>query len=302
MPAEPVLPQPSAQPEILYQIAGDGREKLNVIGLRDRIRRGELHPTDQIAIAGTEDWKAASEYPALTRYFNLVKPSAPVAGAPAGPMESMGSRILVGLGYPFSGPIAIGLIVAALAAGFFMPLLSFVISLVASIYALTVIRTSSEGRTSAPSFSDTGGPLDWIVGFLRIIAVTLISIWPLFLAAFIQVSGLAGLLKFVVAGIVVILYYPACLASIAIWKSLKMALSVQQIFRFIGTLGADYYAVIGMWFVSFMIIGMETSVLGRMLSMPALVSAINAIGTVYLSLYASHLLGWAVYRHRDTIT
>lgn len=291
----------TARPQFQYRVQGEGAQNFDLIALRDRIRNGTLQPENELMIVGTDLWKPASQYPALTRYFNLLKSSGPAAApAAAGPAESMGNRIAVGLAYPFSSPSSIALVAASFIAGLVFPLLSLVVAVVASVYALGVIRKSSEGQTSAPSFPDVGGPLDWAAGLLRVIAVTLISLWPFFLAAFISVSGLAGVMKFLVAAVIVVIYYPASLATVAIWKSLKMALSVQQIFRFIGTLGADYYAVIAMWFVSFLATGVVMNVTGLVLPR-MLVGAISGAVSICVTMYASHLLGWAVHRHRNEL-
>ena len=290
----------TARPPLQYRVQGEGAQDFYLVALRDRIRDGTLLPENELMVVGTDLWKPAGQYPALTRYFNLLKRPVAVAVAAAGPAQSMGDRIAFGVAYPFSSPASIALIAASFIAGLVLPLLSLIVSLVASIYALGIIRTSSEGQTSSPSFSELGGPLEWIAGLLRLIALTLLSLWPFLLAAFISLSGLAALLKFLLAGVIVVLYYPATLATVAIWKSLKMALSVQQIFRFIGVLGGDYYAVIAMWFASFVAVGMMMNLSGRVL--PAmLVGAIKGTASIFVTMYASHLLGWAVHRHRGEL-
>lgn len=103
-----------------------------------------------------------------------------------------------------------------------------------------------------------------------------------------------------IALVVMLLYYPACLASIAMWKSVSMALSVKRIFGFISALGADYYVAVGVSLLAMIIIA-GGSMAARLVIPPLVVSAINGAASVWAVFYASHLLGWALYRHRDEV-
>lgn len=184
-----------------------------------------------------------------------------------------------------------------------MPLLSIPFALLGSVYAMGVIRKSSEGHTTPPTLAEVGGPLQWIVGILQIIAVTLISAWPVILVTILAFMGLVRSMILVgIALIVMMLYYPASLATVAVWKSIQAALSVQQIFRFIGILGGSYYAVIGMWIVMVAIVELGITALGHVLPGQArLLTVINIAGSMYVLFYAAHLLGWAVHLHRDQV-
>lgn len=282
-----------------YRVQGEGAEEFDLIALRDRIRSGVLTKEDEVMIVGTDLWKPAGTYPALNRYFSLLKASPVSAAAPsaAGPVETMGSRAAVGLAYPVSSPTSIGIVAIALVTAAIVPLLYLVVTLVNGIYALSVIRKSSQGATKAPSIAEVGSVGAWIGSFLRLIAITLISMWPFFLAFFIPAPFFA---KFILAALIVIIYYPACLATVAITGSVSSALSVKEIFGFIGRLGADYYFAVVMWFVAFLSIAVVMNVAGNVLPATA-VAVISSALTICMSLYASHLLGWAVYRHRDAI-
>lgn len=305
MPGEsPILPS-SAKPEVLYQIAGEAREEFNTLTLRNRIRAGALQPSDQLAVVGTELWKPAADYPVFARYFALANAAAVAAKAPVGPVASMTSRVLVGLAYPFTSISSAAFIVAA----FFStltPLISLVVTVLTSVYALGVIKKSSEGQTTAPSAAEVGGITEWIMNFVRMIAVTFISAWPMMAASILVSTGLVRswrslvLLKGI-AVLVMLLYYPASLATVAVWKSLKIALSIQQIFRFIGILGKHYYAVVGMWLLMAgairLLVAVGASVLGR----SRFLISIDVAASIWVALYASHLLGWAVHLHRDEL-
>lgn len=294
------LPAPGASPaRVLYQIAGEGSEHHSVIALRDRIRNGNLQPEDQVAIAGTDLWRPAAEHAPLARYFSLLKPAAGAAvAAPQAPAGPMSGRAMAGLIYPFTGVLPVVFIIVGFAAAIGRPGFAIIVNLLTTVYAMSVIRKSSEGQTTAPSMGETGGAGEWVMGLLRLIAVSLISAWPIILVLVLAMVGLArSLWMFAAAMIVMVLYYPASLATVAIWKSIKSALSVQQIFRFIGILGGDYYAVVGIFMAFAIAIGVVTGLAGRVPGM----RAVNTAASLWLTIYASHLLGWAVHRHRDAL-
>lgn len=93
-------------------------------------------------------------------------------------------------------------------------------------------------------------------------------------------------------------YYPACLATAAVWDNVLSALNPDYVRRVIATMGSDYVIVVAMWFVA--------NVIGMIIRLPlfATVSALPLLGSMFGSFislwvlfYASHLLGYAVYRH-----
>ena len=273
---------------------------MNLLELRERIRGGSLQREQQIAIAGTELWKPAWQYPPLERYFALADQAVAKHATPvAGPAEGIGARIVRGLVYPFTNIAAIVFIVAA---AFTTPvqIISSLIAFVAMGYALAIIRKSSEGGVTAPSISEIGGAGEWIMGLLRSIVISIISAWPVILVGIMMVVGFRAFILVPVALIVMLLYYPACLASIALWKELSIALSVSRIFAFIGVLGADYFAAVAVTIFTMVLIAAATTF--GPLAMPVLlVRVINNAATVWVLFYASHLLGWAVFRHRDEV-
>ena len=296
----------SQRPTALYNISGEARAEFKLFDLRDRIRNGTLSPQDQIAIVGTDIWKPASDFPELRRYFSLLKPAAAPGAAPVmgtqAPAGSMGSRIIGGVVYPFTAITSIVVIIAAAVLRGVNPLLSIIFSILASVYALGVIRKSSEGQTTAPSAAEVGGITEWIMSFVRVIAVTIISAWPMIAATILAFMGLArSVVLFGIAVLVMLVYYPASMATVAIWKNIQISLSVQQIFRFIGILGIEYFAVIAVWFVTFFGIALGMPLIHLALSSSRLFVTIKIGLQTWSTLYASHLLGWAVYRHRDEL-
>lgn len=295
------IPAPGAgRSQIHYLIAGETRVEFDGAALRDRIRRGELQRDQQISIVGTDQWKRATEYPALERYFALIDSAGArslPASASAGPI---GGRIVRGVAYPFTSLTAIVFIgLAGLTAP--VPLLPALVGLVGGVYSLAIIRKSSEGETRAPVITETGGAAEWIFGLLRLVAITVISAWPVIAVMLLMFVGMRSFALIPVAIIVMLLYYPACLASIAIWKRVSIALSVSRIFAFITSIGRDYFIAVGIAILAFLLITGGTLLLGTVLALPLVVAAINQIGTMWAVFYASHLLGWAVCRNRESL-
>lgn len=290
----------AARPEKMYVVAGEVRQEFGLLALRDRIRSGVLHRDDQIAVAGTELWKPAWQYPPLERYFSLAEAAAaehmPASAVPAGPM---GPRVIRGLVYPFTNIVAIAFIaITGLMAP--MAIVAAVLSLMSMAYALAIIRKSAEGEVRAPNVAAIGGAGEWIVSLLRVIAITIISGWPVIAVVVLLVLGFRSLALGPIALIVMLLYYPACLASIAMWKSVSMALSPGKIFAFITALGRDYFVAVAVALVAMVVIAVVTMVT-RPVIPPLVLSAINGAASVWAVFYASHLLGWALYRHRDEL-
>src|SRR5207237_7553834 len=96
------------EPQLGYRIAGEGREIFNRFQIRDKIRAGEVTNETELAPEGNEEYRAASMYPELARYFSLlsVQPiAAPAAGVvtPSAPALPITSRLAPGLVYPFTG-------------------------------------------------------------------------------------------------------------------------------------------------------------------------------------------------------
>jgi hypothetical protein len=79
--------------------------------LRDLIRRGSVAPASLIAIDGTEDWKEASTYPELKRYFELAATQPKDSPEPLNPtspaMPMIGWRFWSAVGLTIGGVILV---------------------------------------------------------------------------------------------------------------------------------------------------------------------------------------------------
>jgi Na+-transporting methylmalonyl-CoA/oxaloacetate decarboxylase gamma subunit len=222
-------------------------------------------------------------------------------------MESMGQRMAGGLLYPLRGGEAITLIVLAIASVF--PFISFLATLASTVMMLSVIRRSAEGSTKMPSAIDTGSMDEMTRHYLRVIFVTLVSLSPLIVLGIFFIrwgtrhtNPILLVLAMLVCLAFAILYYPACLATVAVWDSVLDALNPVYVTRVIAHIGADYFIVIGAWFA-----GIAATTL---LKIPALspVAGIPIVGGIFgsalslwLLFYSSHLLGYAIFRHSSEL-
>ena len=293
------MENPQASPwksEVEYRIAGSGKDTFTKLQIRDFIRSGQITDATEIALEGSEEYRAASTYPELARYFALVAPKAEAAAA-AKPVKGTpnSTRILPGLIYPFTGIGWILILVVALLGT--LPFGSLIASLFTAVYGLAVIRRSAEGMKSMPAVTDVGDLGTFFMSWLKLIAVTLISAWPVILSIplmFVIRSG--GLI--VLAAIVMILYYPAAMASLAKWNTISLAVSPSSIFRFIGILGFDYaIALIAPLFGFAIAIG-ATFLASRGMGAAGR-EVVAAFFGSWLGFYCLHLLGWGMYHHND---
>src|SRR5436309_2046495 len=80
-PTPPGVPPP---PPERYRLAlvGGGTEEVDRIEVKNRIRRGELVDSTQIALAGSDEWRATSTFPELQRYLALAAESRRVVAVP----------------------------------------------------------------------------------------------------------------------------------------------------------------------------------------------------------------------------
>jgi hypothetical protein len=285
--------QPSKN-EVEYRIAGAGRDTFTKTQLRDHIRSGQITPETELAVEGSEEYRPASAFPELARYFALAapKPAALKTSAPATPVAT---RLIPGLLYPFTG---IGwIIIAVVALLGTLPFGSLIASLFTSVYVLAVIRRSSEGSKVMPPPSDVGDPGTFVMSWLKVIVVTLVSAWPI-LAAIPLMFMLRSSAVLFIAVFVMVLYYPAALASLAKWNTISLAVSPSSIFRFIGVLGMDY-AVAMIAPVFGLAVSLGATYLASRGMGPAGRGVVSSFFATWLSFYWMHLLGWAMQRHSD---
>lgn len=288
-----------------YQVAGEGKELFTRIDLRNRIREGSLLSATDVALEGSDDFRPAAEYPELARYFSLVS-NAPATVAASSfvpatsiaPPTSVGERLIPGLVYPMTGfgaAVVFGLALLEL-----LPL-GILASIVAiPLVSVAVVRVSTEGLTRMPALAAFGGPGEIVVTALKAIAISLLSAWPFILAMILAfvLPGAAFTLG-IAATIAMVLYYPACIAILAKYGTIRPALSVSQIWGFISTLGADYALAIG---AGFGVLGLAFAVTLLASSLPAEAGALAVVLVmVWGTLYVFHLIGWAMYKHRGEL-
>ncbi|HUR79473.1 MAG TPA: hypothetical protein VM733_01810, partial [Thermoanaerobaculia bacterium] len=238
-----------------YVPYGGGVEELDRFGVRDRIRAGDIAPESELAVVGTDDWRAAVSYPELARYFELMAtkprtmPGVPVKVAPPRVVEPMGQRVVQGLLYPLAGGEVLMLIGLSILNA--IPIIGILGTLGSTLIMVEIVRTSADGRTKLP-IVDTSQVWLLMRTYLRVMFVTIVSLIPVWVfggAALVQVVlgkmsvapamiGIAVLLLFAA------LYYPACLATIAVWDSILDSLNPAYVFRVIGKIGADYFIVV----------------------------------------------------------
>jgi hypothetical protein len=283
---------------------GGGIEEVDRYQLRQRIRRGETSGSDEIAPVGTEDWKPVASYPELARYLELAAAS-PGANrslvARAVPAEPVASRIAPALRYPVSGGELV--VVVGLAVLQSLPGISLVVIPLTTIYMLAIIRASSEGKTKMPAFVETDDIPAMFAVWIRTVAVTVISLWPMLVwfavwyfmtdrtSPHAEARLIVGL---IITGLISLVYFPACLAMIAVWGSVGAALNPVLVARTIRAMGNDYRIAVLAWAVAS----------GLALLIAKLLDALPIVGGVsgralwiWAQFFGSHLLGWAVYRH-----
>ena len=288
---------------------GGGVEEADRFGIRDLIRNGEIVAESELAIVGTDEWRAAVSYPELARYFELAAtkprtmPGVPLKVEPPRVVEPMGRRVVQGLLYPIGGGEALMLIGLAILSA--IPIIGILGTLATTLIMVSIVRASADGRTKMPLI-DTSDAWTLLTTYLKVLFVTLVSLLPVIIfgwTAFVQV--LLGKMNVIpaLAGIFVLLaiaavYYPACLATIAVWDSVLDALNPVYVFRVIQRIGADYFIVVAMWFVATAVTTLMSSPFLNPLAAVPIVGGLFANFLSFWALfYVSHLLGYAVYRH-----
>lgn len=293
---------------------GGGVEELDRFAVRDRIRAGEITAETELAsVQSVDDWRPAVSYPELSRYFEIaaVKPrtlSQPLRSTPARPpAEPMSKRLVSGLTYPLAGGEAFLLIGLAVMSA--VPILGFLATLASTVIMVDIVRTSADGRTKMP-LVDTTQAWQLVRTYLRVLFVTVVSLLPVLLFSGYALSAVltsrmsiaTAMIGMTIALAFGALYYPACLATVAVWDNILASLNPVYVLRVIRIIGADYFVVVGMWFVATFV----TTLLSSPLISPfAMIPIVGGIISRFLSFwalfYVSHLLGYAVYRHASEL-
>jgi hypothetical protein len=297
-----------------YRLAlyGGGTEEVDKFALRDRIRRGELDGKTVVARVGSDDWRPMSDYPELRRYLEMATAARPAPASPgakpslAPPAEPMLERAVKGAAYPLSigGFLTIlGLLLLSI-----LPLIGLLAIPATSVYVLSIVRRSASGEKNFPDWSDADDVWETIALWLRTVAVSIIALWPVIAwtlfwfattsrktetDALVRLGVGAG-----VAFLVSMVYYPACLATVAVWDSVLDSLNPSYVFRVIRTVGGDYLFVIVMWVVATGA-AVAVSIPLRLFfgDIPIVGHLPSRLPGLWAQFYTAHLLGWAVHRH-----
>jgi Protein of unknown function (DUF4013) len=282
---------------------GGGVEEHDRLAIRDRIRSGDVTGETELAVVGTDDWRPAASYAELRRYFELAAVSSSgrheiVQPSPPRNVESMQSRVVAGILYPIAGGEAVMLLGLAILSA--LPFIGILGTLASTVLMVNIVRTSADGRTKMP-LVDTSHSWELIRTYLRVLFITAVSLLPLI--ALVIGFGIMGGIAAGFAGLIIglgiaALYYPACLATVAVWDSILEALNPAYVLKVIRTIGADYFIVVGMWFVATVLTAVVSSpYLSPLMAIPILGGIFSRALSLWVLFYVSHLLGYAVYRH-----
>lgn len=221
-------------------------------------------------------------------------------------VESVSARVFPALVYPVAGAEA--LVLVSLAVMQSVPKLSRLATPIMFVYMLAIIQASMEGKRKMPAWVAVGSIREVSLVWLRAILVGVISVWPMLSwillwqltkpgteAAADDRRLIAGL---IVTGALSLIYYPACLAMLAMRGSVSAALNPVLVFRTILSMGKDYVVAILAWAFAIALSMVIARPWGRMFSWIPLFGELSRHALwVWAQFYGSHLLGWAAHRH-----
>lgn len=305
--AEPISEGQAPAAATRYQVAGDGKQLFTRADLRDRIRSGEIVMMTGVAMEGTDEFRPAGEFPELARYFSLLSSEHGVASASAlvTPSTSLRSttvvqRLLPGALYPFTGLGS--LLVLGLAILELIPLGALINIVAIPLVGVAIVRVSSQGATVMPSWKDYGGPALILINAAKVFILSLLAAWPLILAVIFTFLAPRGAQTFFIAALVAAtLYYPACIAILAKYGTIKPALSVTQIWGFITTLGSDYVVAL-LAGLGVLVVTVLSGITASLIGLPERLQGLAVMfAIVWGTLYVFHLIGWGMHHRRDAV-
>ena len=307
IPTEAQAPAPAPR---YRRVTSNGIVKHERAGVRDLIRSGEIVPETLLASEGSDEWKPATEFPEFIRYFELKHSANAALVRKSGAGDSVRERAFRGVLYPFRSNAILTVLGIAVVAS--LPIISFVGWLGVPILMMGIVRQSAEGKTEMPLWVDTDDLWSFVEAALKMLAVSLIALWPIvgwvafgFYRAF-GAGGTGFFLTFAAGLSIAILlsltYYPACLATVAIWDSVLDSLNPVYIVRVMTRMGSDYGIVVVAWLAATGLAEVIAILLNHEFRFIPVIGAIpGSIVLLSSQFYASHILGWAVYRHRHDL-
>jgi hypothetical protein len=302
---------PASPPKLeRYRFAmfGGGIEEFDRYQVRDFIRKGEVTATTETALAGTDDWRKVAPYPELRPYLEMAATApaqtGPVRASRSVPAETVAARLVPALLYPVAG----GEVLVLLGIAICQSIMGVAVLMipVTTVYMLAIIRATANGKTKMPAWVETDDIPAMFLIWLRTILVSLIALWPVllwfgiwyFTADRTDPVAVERLIPgLIVAGLLSLIYYPACLATIAVWDSVAASLNPAFIFRVIRTMGSDYVVAIVAWVCATVIASLLGNLLSPLLTRVPFGSVPLRMLSIWAQFYGAHLLGWAVHGH-----
>lgn len=125
-----------------------------------------------------------------------------------------------------------------------VPIFGRLAPLAASVIMVGIVRASANGKLTMP-LVDTSNVWELIRTSLRVFFVTLVSLAPFIVVGFFtigatftgKITPVTGLLLMTAALAVSALYYPACLATVAVWDNILASLNPVYVVRVIKIIG-----------------------------------------------------------------
>ncbi len=139
--------------------------------------------------------------------------------------------------------------------------------------------------------------------WVKTLVVTVISLWPMlaWLAIWYFATDRAGpraqvylVVGLLITGLASLVYYPACLAMVAVWDSVVGALNPALVGRTIRVMGSDYGVAVVAWAAA---TGLALLAARPLALLPVVGGVAGGALWIWAQFYGSHLLGWAVHRH-----
>lgn len=288
-----------------FRVSGELGIEYTMAELQLRAQNGEIDEYTEIAEMGSDEYKYASDYPELRAAIPKAEadslptePRATPADAVARPpaTRSIASHLLPAVTYPFRG---IGWIIILIATALSpIPWVNLLGTAFSSVYGLAIGRASARGEERMPGFAELGSGVDAVVAALKLLVLYIA--YGIFIGLVTMVFGLVTGGSWVTGLVFIGLYFvlvPAAKMILAGWKHLRTALTVSQPWNLVTTLGSDYFLAVGGGGGVVIIVFIVAS-----FALPEnLLPLALTVAGIWADFYIMHLLGRAVWLHRDEL-